>query len=148
MICMTLPAAWNLTGLTALVTGAGSPTGIGVASARALGQLGAAVAITGTTTRIHDRVLELRELGIDAHGFVARLESAARAGDLGDALAAAAVVPNILVNNVGMVSTGDTEMLSGDALMDPDDWNRSIAMTLSSAFHMANSGGGRNTGLM
>ena len=136
MICMTLPAAWNLTGLTALVTGAGSATGIGFASARSLGQLGAAVAITGTTARIHDRAHELRELGINARGFVARLESASVAGELGDALAGASVVPNILVNNAGMVSTGDAEMLSGDALMDPDDWDRSIAMTLSSAFYM------------
>ena len=136
MICMTLPAAWDLTGRTALVTGAGSPTGIGFASARSLVQLGATVAITGTTTRIHDRVDELRELSIDAHGFVARLESARLAGELSDALVGASVVPSILVNNAGMVSTGDTEMLSGDALMNPDDWDRSIALNLSSAFYM------------
>jgi 3-oxoacyl-[acyl-carrier protein] reductase len=134
MIAMTLPAAWNLAGLTAVVTGAGSPTGIGFASARSLGQLGATVAITGTTDRILDRVHELRELGIDAHGFIARLESAELAAELGEALAAASVVPNILVNNAGMISTGDADMLSGDALMDPDDWNRSIALNLSSAF--------------
>ncbi len=110
---MTLPAAWNLTGHTALVTGAGSPTGIGFASARSLGHLGAAVAITGTTARIHDRVDELRELGINARGFVARLETAALAGELGAALAVASVVPNILVNNAGMVAVDDAEMLSG-----------------------------------
>jgi len=131
---MTLPAAWNLAGHTAVVTGAGSPTGIGFATALLLGQLGAAVAITGTTARIHDRVHELRGLGVNAHGFIARLESAALAEKFGDALAAASVVPDILVNNAGMVSTGDDEMLSGDALMDPDDWDRSIAMTMSSAF--------------
>ena len=112
MICTTLPSGWNLTGATALVTEAGSPAGIGFAAALSLGQLGAAVAITGTTARIHDRAHELRELGISAHGLVARLESAAVAGELGDALAAASVVPNILVNNAGMVSIGDDEMLS------------------------------------
>jgi len=113
MICMTLPTPWDLTGRTALVSGAGSSTGIGFASARSLGQLGATVAITGTTVRIHDL-----------------------AGELGDALARASVVPNILVNNAGMVSIGDTEMLSGDALMNPDDWDRSIALNLSSAFYL------------
>jgi len=133
---MTLPASWNLTGLTALVTGAGSPTGIGFATARSLGQLGAAVAITGTTARIHDRANELRDLGIDARGFVARLESAALAGELGDALAAASMVPTILVNNAGMISIGDDEMVSGDALMDPSEWDRGIAMTMSSAFYV------------
>ncbi|CAN5508264.1 SDR family NAD(P)-dependent oxidoreductase [soil metagenome] len=132
---MTLPAAWNLAGRTALITGAGSATGIGFATATALGQLGAAVAITGTTPRIHDRVHELRELGIDARGFVARLESAKLADEVGDALAGASVAPDILVNNAGMIATGD-DMVSGDALMDPDDWDRSIAMTMSSAFYV------------
>ena len=136
MDCMTLPAAWNLADFTALVTGAGSPTGIGFATAQSLGQLGATVAITGTTSRIHDRVRELRAHGINAHGFVARLESAALAGELGHALAAVSIAPDILVNNAGMVSTGDAEMLSGDALMDPDEWDRSIAMNLSSAFYV------------
>ncbi len=133
---MTLPAASNLTGHTALVTGAGSPTGIGFAAARSLGEFGAAVAITGTTARIHDRADELRALGIDAHGFVARLESATLAGELAAALAAASVVPSILLNNAGMVATGDAEMVSGDALMDPAEWDRSLAMTLSSAFYL------------
>lgn len=133
---MTLTAAWNLTGLTALVTGAGSATGIGFATARSLGELGATVAITGTTARIHDRARELVELGINARGFVARLESAALASELGEALAAASVIPNILVNNAGMVASGDAEMLSGDARMDPEDWDRSISLNLSSAFYV------------
>ena len=136
MIGMTLPLAWDLTGRTALVTGAGSPTGIGFAAARALGQLGAAVAITGTTDRIHDRARELGALGVTAHGFVARLESAALAEQLGDALAEASIVPNILVNNAGMVAVAVGDMVSGDAMMSPDDWNRSLAMTLSSAFYV------------
>ncbi|MFM9877121.1 MAG: SDR family oxidoreductase [Rhodoglobus sp.] len=132
---MTLPPAWDLTGRTALITGAGSATGIGFAAARALGQLGAAVAITGTTDRIHHRARELGGLGVTAHGFVARLESAALAEQLGDALAAASIVPSILVNNAGMVAVADGDMVSGDAMMPPDDWNRSLAMTLSSAFY-------------
>ena len=43
-------------------------------------------------------------------------------------------MPSILVNNAGMIATGDPEIISGDALMAPDDWDRSIAMNLSSAF--------------
>lgn len=136
MMTMTFPAPWDLTGRTALITGAGSPTGIGYAAATALGELGATVVITGTTERIIDRARELRERGIDAHGFVARLESAALAGHLDAALAAASIVPNILVNNAGMIATGDAEMLSGDATMQPDDWDRSIATNLSSAFYL------------
>jgi 3-oxoacyl-[acyl-carrier protein] reductase len=43
----------------ALVTRAGSPTGIGYATARLLAQQGAGVAITSTTNRIKDRAKEL-----------------------------------------------------------------------------------------
>jgi 3-oxoacyl-[acyl-carrier protein] reductase len=52
----------------ALVTGAGSPDGIGFAAAKLLRERGHDVAITSTTERIHDRA---RELG--ARGFVADL---------------------------------------------------------------------------
>lgn len=134
MASMPLPSAFDLTGRTALITGAGSPSGIGFATARALGELGAQVAITGTTDRIHARAAELRELGIHAIGFVARLETAELVGVFGEALAAASVAPTILVNNAGMIVSGDAEMPSGDALMAPGDWDRAIAMNLTSAF--------------
>jgi len=45
----------------ALVTGCGSPRGIGFASARLLTQLGARVSITSTTERIHERAMEAGE---------------------------------------------------------------------------------------
>ena len=44
----------------ALVTGAGSETGIGFACARALGREGATVGVAATTERIHERAAELR----------------------------------------------------------------------------------------
>ncbi|MHB1171584.1 MAG: SDR family NAD(P)-dependent oxidoreductase [Lacisediminihabitans sp.] len=131
---MALPAAWNLAGRVALVSGAGSPNGIGFAAARALGELGARVVITATTERIHERAAELQALGIDAVGFVTRLDTEADVAGFSAALAAASVSPTILVNNAGMVSTGDAEMLSGDVTMDVAEWERSIAMNLTSAF--------------
>ena len=57
----------------ALVTGCGSPDGIGFATARLLGRQGAKVAITSTTERIQERVAELGEEGITASGHVADL---------------------------------------------------------------------------
>lgn len=148
---MTLPTSLDLTGRTALITGAGSETGIGFASAVALGQLGARVAITATTDRVHARVDELRGLGLDACGFVARLESAALVDELGAALAAASVVPTILLNNAGMIASGDAGMPGGDALMESPEWERSLAMNLTSVFlvtrlvlpFMRAAGGGR-----
>lgn len=56
----------GVTGKTALVTGAGSATGIGFATARLLHQAGAKVAITSTTNRIADRLAELGGSAIDS----------------------------------------------------------------------------------
>lgn len=51
---LTVPPAWSLAGRTALVTGAGSASGIGFAAARMLGELGAGVILTATTDRVMD----------------------------------------------------------------------------------------------
>ena len=56
----------EVAGRVALITGAGSPTGIGAACARALGREGAAVAVTSTSDRIHQRRDELAADGYDA----------------------------------------------------------------------------------
>ena len=63
---MTLPAAFSLAGRVALVTGAGSPDGIGFATARLLASMGAAVAVGATTERIHERAAELTAAGVRA----------------------------------------------------------------------------------
>ena len=60
-------------GRVALVTGAGSPTGIGFATAKILAREGASLAIASTTDRIHDRAAELREAGASVEGYVADL---------------------------------------------------------------------------
>ena len=130
---MTYSSLWDLSGYSALVTGAGSPSGIGFATARLLGEMGAAVGITGTTSRVMERAEELRAQGLDARGFVARLETQAGVADLGSAMSAEHFEPSVLVNNAGMVSTGQ-EMPAGDAMMEPESWQASIAINLSSAF--------------
>ena len=53
---------------------------------------------------------------------------------MSDALAAASVSPAILVNNAGMVSVTDEEMLSGDVTGNVADWQRSLELNLTSAF--------------
>ncbi len=131
---MTLLAAWNLAFRDALVSGAGSPTGIGFATARALGELGARVAITATTERVFERAEELRELGIQARGFVARLHREADVAHLADSLHAAGILPTILVNNAGLIATGEASMLTGNIGMTLQDWNRGLHKNLTSAF--------------
>jgi 3-oxoacyl-[acyl-carrier protein] reductase len=125
-----MPVSCDLTGRTALVTGAGSPTGIGYATARALGELGAAVVVTATTARVHERVAELRRLGIRADGVVARLDGEEDAERL---LAACGTSPTILVNNAGMVATGQ-DMPGGDVTMDVSQWEAGLRQNLTSAF--------------
>jgi 3-oxoacyl-[acyl-carrier protein] reductase len=128
---MQAPSSFDLSGRTALVTGAGSPTGIGFATARLLGLLGAAVVLTATTDRVEDRAAELTAEGIAATGLIARLEHEAGVDALVTALGA--VRPTVLVNNAGMVSVGEA-MSSGDVTGDPAGWNAALAQNLTSAF--------------
>ena len=74
---MEIPVWSSLADRVALVTGCGSPTGIGIATARALGELGATVVITATGAHIHDRVEELSGEGFDVHGIPIDLSSMA-----------------------------------------------------------------------
>ena len=91
---MPLPAAFDLSGRVAVVTGAGGPDGIGFATARLLAELGAAVMISATTSRVHDRVSELRGAGFDAAGATVDLTDAgAAAARRGGELVAVHVIP-------------------------------------------------------
>jgi 3-oxoacyl-[acyl-carrier protein] reductase len=137
-----LPDLLDLRGRTALVTGSGSPDGIGFATARLLGSLGARVAVAATTARAHDRAAELSAAGVDARGLVADLtdEHAVRrvVADAGDALGPVTV----LVNNAGMTSTVRPALgaVSGGAEsgtlqeISPAAWRESLARNLDTAF--------------
>ncbi|NHF62754.1 SDR family NAD(P)-dependent oxidoreductase [Microcella pacifica] len=128
-----LPLDLDLSGRTALVTGCGSSSGIGFATARALAQRGARVAMTATTERIEARVAELHDDGLDAVGVVARLETEAAATAAVRAVVERVGEPNILVNNAGMVATGE-EMPRGDIGMSIDEWRSAVDVNLTSAF--------------
>jgi 3-oxoacyl-[acyl-carrier protein] reductase len=130
-----IPTAFDLSGRVALVTGAGSPDGIGFVTAGLLAELGAAVMIGATTARINDRVAELRDDGFEAAGV---------AGDLTDANAASALVSaaldqwgrlDILVNNAGMISAAVPAFEAGTVdSMDLATWQAALARNLTTAF--------------
>jgi 3-oxoacyl-[acyl-carrier protein] reductase len=130
----------DLTGRVAVVTGAGSPTGIGFAVCRRLGELGATVALTATTDRVQDRVRDLEEAGVSATGVVADLTDPAAANDLVATVTREWGTVEILVNNAGMVSVSDKGALSGgvDGLS-YDDWQHSLRRNLDTAFLMTRS---------
>jgi 3-oxoacyl-[acyl-carrier protein] reductase len=127
----------DLSGRIALVTGAGSATGIGFAVCRRLGELGAAVGLTATTERVHERVRELQAAGVDALGLVADLTEPDAADDVVAAVLDRWGALDILVNNAGMVSVTDDDARSGgvDGLS-YDAWQHSLRRNLDTAFLM------------
>jgi 3-oxoacyl-[acyl-carrier protein] reductase len=127
----------DLTGRVAVVTGAGSPTGIGFAICRRLGELGATIALTATTDRVDERVHDLQEAGVQAMGVVADLTDPAAAQEVVDRVTRRWSPPAILVNNAGMVSMADNHALSGGVDGLPyDDWQHSLRRNLDTAFLM------------
>jgi 3-oxoacyl-[acyl-carrier protein] reductase len=111
----------------ALVTGAGSADGIGFAAAKLLRERGHEVAITSTTERIHDRAREL-----DARGFVADLTD----WDQCERLVAEVGRIDVLVNNAGMVQTGQPEGKARFVELDPAAWERGIDRNLHIPFRL------------
>ena len=119
---------FSLIGKKALVTGAGSASGIGFSTAKALKDLGAEVVITAASPRVLERA---KELGINA--FVADLtdenqvkEQLARISQL-----------DILVNNAGMTSVSapaaDSEAADVSSV-EYESWKKGIARNLDTAF--------------
>jgi 3-oxoacyl-[acyl-carrier protein] reductase len=121
----------------ALVTGAGSPTGIGYATARVLGREGASLAIASTTDRIHERAAELADMGFEAAGFSADLTDREQARTMVATVLEAFGRIDILVNNAGMV-TVDMDEPSSAAFAELDDatWDLDLAMNLGTAYNV------------
>jgi len=119
---------FDLTGMTALVTGASG--GIGSAIARALAAQGATLALSGS----NEEKLKAfaAELGGDHRTLVCNLgDPAAVDGLVGQAVEALGGKIDILVNNAGI--TRDNLILR----MKDDEWSDVIAVNLEAAFRLA-----------
>jgi 3-oxoacyl-[acyl-carrier protein] reductase len=121
---------------TAVVTGAGSPDGIGFAIARGLLSDGFQLAITSTTDRIHDRARELDPTGKKVSAFVADLTDEAAANKLVESVLEQTGRIDVLVNNAGMAQTGRPVEDATLQKTSYADWQRQIAITLHTAFLM------------
>ena len=120
----------------ALVTGAGSETGIGFAAARTLARGGARVALTSTTGRIHERAAALQAAGAEVKGFVADLMFRDQVATLVERVINDIGCIEILVNNAGMVQVGREESFVPMATLRPDEWDESIARNLTTCFNV------------
>lgn len=136
---MTAPlggrAPFDLTDQVALVTGAGSETGIGFATARLLGAAGARVVLTSTTSRIDERAAQLQASGVDALGVPADLTDSSEASSLVDRAVQHFGRLDIVVNNAGMTSVADPA--GGHIVastMSDEAWRAGITRNLDTAF--------------
>jgi 3-oxoacyl-[acyl-carrier protein] reductase len=127
----------ELRGRVALVTGAGSPTGIGFATARILAREGAAVALASTTDRIHERAATLTDEDAEALGFVADLTDRDLTRAVVDQIVERFGRIDVLVNNAGMV-TVSMEDPGGEPFVTIDDrsWDLGVAMNLGTAYNV------------
>ncbi len=118
---------FDLTGKSALVTGASG--GIGGAIARALHAQGATVVLTGTRAAALEELA--KSLGERTHVIVSNLSDPAEADKLMAAAEAAAGKIDILVNNAGITR----DMLS--MRMKDEDWQAVIDVNLTAAFRLS-----------
>lgn len=126
----------DLGGEVALISGCGSEAGIGFACARTLAQLGARVAMTATTGRVHARAEELQRQGAEATAVVGDLTSAADAeGVVAHAQAELGPV-DIVVNAAGLAQTGVEAPSKRAADLTPDDWKRELDVNLMTAVNL------------
>ncbi len=133
-----MSGGFDLTGRCALVTGAGSATGIGFATARLLIEMGASVLITSTTDRIYLRAEELRGAGVDVRALV---------GDLTDPTVAPRLVADaeehwgrldVVVHNAGMTSVANSQPEAGTIdVMTFAQWRSGVSRNLDTAFLVA-----------
>ena len=118
---------FDLTGRTALVTGASG--GIGGAVARAFDAAGAAVAVSGTRRERLDALA--REMSERTAVLVCDLADADATAGLAGAAESALGVLDIVVNNAGLARDGLA------LRMKDEDWRRVIDVNLTAAFRIS-----------
>ena len=128
----------NFSEKVALITGAGSPHGIGFATARLLAQQGSKIAVTSTTERIKERADQLAAEGADIFAFTADLRDHTRSQVLVQKVLARYGRLDILVNNAGMTQIGNPTETTSRPLAETseEEWDYGIAINLKTTFNI------------
>jgi len=119
-----------------LITGAGSSSGIGFATAQILGQLGAKVLLVSTSDRIYERANELIAQGAEAQGYIANLMDRQQVTILINNIISDYGKIDILINNAGMIQVGLEDDSSLFAQMPDEIWDSSIERNLTTCYNV------------
>jgi 3-oxoacyl-[acyl-carrier protein] reductase len=120
----------------ALISGAGSNSGIGFATAKILGQLGAKIAIASTTERIYKRAEELCLSGVDVKGYIVDLTDRKQVCLFVESVLSDFGKIDILVNNAGMSQLGSTETFNNFEIISDDEWDVTISRNLTTCYNV------------
>jgi len=123
-----------------LITGAGSDTGIGFHTARALSESGDRLFLTGHSDQVLERAEELRRLGVDAVGFAADLSDSNQVLGLVSWLAERTTTLDALIINHGMTSVALPMESSGESgssdTTSLESFNLALSRNLSSVYDL------------
>jgi len=120
----------------AFITGAGSETGIGFAAAKILAELGAEIAITATTDRIHQRAKELESMTPKIHSYICDLTDRPATRTLIQTIENDFAKIDILVNNAGMTMVGSAEVYDLFHKGHDEDWDMGIERNLTTCYNV------------
>lgn len=126
----------DFTGQVCLITGAGSPTGIGFSTAEILADLGADIALVSTTDRIFQRAKELESAGAKAKGYIADLMDREAVENLMKQIATDFGALHVLINNAGMTQVGEEEDFTDFMNVSYESWDTSINRNLTLCFNV------------
>jgi 3-oxoacyl-[acyl-carrier protein] reductase len=124
----------RLDGQVAVITGAGSATGIGFACARALADDGAHVVLAATTDRARERAADIVAGGGAATSVIGDLTRASDVEALARAAHDVAGRIDIVVNNAGMIAVGGSHTDSRAVDLTDTQWDDAIRRNLTTCF--------------